>query len=474
MPENPAGRRPLGSTIANSDTSGESVTDPLETGAAWGSDPITAALGALHDLVRPESGGEVASYIPELANADPGQFGIALVSLVGHRYAAGDAEVPFTIQSISKPFVYALALADEGLEGVLARVGAEPSGEAFNAISLDPTTGRPPNPMVNAGAIVTTSLVRASSADARFERIRTVLSAFAGRELGIDEAVYRSERDTGDRNRALAYLMRSAGSLREPVDQVLDAYFRQCAVEVTTVDLAVMAATLAAGGSNPVTGEVVVSREIAEQTCALMASCGMYDYAGEWWLRVGLPAKSGVSGGLIATSPGQFGIGVFSPPLDSRGNSVRAVEASRLLAERFSLQLVHRPDPTNPIVSFDRQGSTTEAADGREVAVLRLQGDLEFTAAEIVLSAIEPLRQGIGDRPRWLVLDVGRVTRLHPVAAAVMGAMTRGLAARGTTLVVVDPLERRLLPARDEFASLDEAIVQCKGRGGDPVSTGRA
>ena len=312
----------------------------------------------------------------------------------------------------------------------------------------------------------TTSLVEARSADARFERIRTVLSAFAGRGLGVDEAVYRSERDTGDRNRALAYLMRNAGSLREPVDQVLDAYFRQCAVQVTTVDLAVMAATLAAGGLNPVTGEMVVSREIAEQTCALMASCGMYDYAGEWWLRVGLPAKSGVSGGLIATSPGQFGIGVFSPPLDSRGNSVRAVEACRLLAERFSLQLVHRPDPTNPIVSFDRHRPTAEIADGAGVAVLGLQGDLEFTAAEIVLSAIEPLRQGADERPRWLVVDAGRVTRLPPVAAAVMGAMARDLETRGTTLVVVDPHERRLLLARYEFASLEEAMTWCERQGG--------
>lgn len=232
-----------------------------------------------------------------------------------------------------------------------------------------------------------------------------------------------------------------------------------------------MAATLAAGGLNPVTGEMVVSREIAEQTCALMASCGMYDYAGEWWLRVGLPAKSGVSGGLIATSPGQFGIGVFSPRLDSRGNSVRAVEASRLLAERFSLQLVHRPDPTNPIVSFDRHRSTTEAADGTELAVLRLRGDLEFTAAEIVLSAIEPLRQGAGDRPRWLVLDVAQVSRLHPVAAAMMAAMTRDLEARGTTLVVVDPLERRLLAARHGFASVDDTIAWCEGPGGDPAAS---
>ena len=296
-------------------------------------------------------------HIPELAQSDPGQFGTALVSLGGHLYCAGDADVAFTLQSVSKPFVYALALADEGLEGVLARVGAEPSGEAFNAISLDPITGRPANPMINAGAIVTSSLVRATSAEDRFERIRTTLSAFAGHDLGLDEELYRSERDTADRNRALAYLMRNAGSLNGDVDEALDVYFRQCALLVTTCDIAVMAATLANSGVNPVNGARVVNEDVAEHACAVMATCGMYDYAGEWLLRVGLPAKSGVSGGLVAVSPGQFGIGMFSPPLDERGNSVRAVEASQLLADRFSLHLLHRPSLTAPVVYFETETS---------------------------------------------------------------------------------------------------------------------
>src|SRR5690606_35737772 len=172
----------------------------------------------------------VADYIPQLASADPELFGIALCGLNGRVYESGDTGVDFTIQSASKPFVYALALDDQGLDAVHARVGAEPSGEAFNSVKLEAGTGRPPNPMVNAGAIVTTSLVTGSSPEQRFARILSRLSAFAGRDLSVDETVFASEQESGDRNRALAYLMRSAGSLTTPVIQTLDTYFRQCSV----------------------------------------------------------------------------------------------------------------------------------------------------------------------------------------------------------------------------------------------------
>ena len=435
-------------------------------------DPITAALEAICIALQPDARGEVATYIPELSGADPRWFGMALVSLGGHLYQGGDADVPFTLQSISKPFAFALAVADEGLEAVMARVGAEPSGEAFNAISLDPVTGRPANPMINAGAIVTSSLIRAPNAGARFERIHATLSAFAGHDLEVDDAVFASERATGDRNRALGYLMRNAGSLLGDVDDALDVYFRQCAVLVTTCDLAVMAATLANGGRNPVTDEQVVAEGVAEHTCALMATCGMYDYAGEWLLRVGLPAKSGVSGGLVAVSPGQFGIGMFSPRLDQRGNSVRAVEASRMLAEQFSLRLLHRPTLTAPVVFFYDDSPAPEGrapsldeeprpGDGT-VVVLGLQGDVEFAAAEIVLHTIAPLWRRVADGPVWLVVDLSRVTRLHPVAAAMLGATTADLTALGVDIVVADPLERRQLPGGlREVATLEAARQLC-------------
>ena len=243
-------------------------------------DPIGTMLEGIRSEFADDDRGDVADYIPQLSTADPSAFGLALVGVAGSVYEAGAARASFTIQSISKPFVYALALADVGVEGVLARVGVEPSGEAFNAISLEPGTGRPANPMVNAGAILTTSLIHGASPAERFERIRDVLSRCAGRELDVDEQVYGSESRTGDRNRALAYLMHHAGSLTTDVEEAVDVYFRQCAVLVNAVDLAVMAATLANGGVNPRTGEAVVDAHHTEQVLTVMATCGMYDFSG--------------------------------------------------------------------------------------------------------------------------------------------------------------------------------------------------
>jgi len=202
--------------------------------------------------------------IPELGTADPSWFGIALSTLDGHVYEVGDVHREFTIQSVSKPFVYALALADRGLDEVLRWVGVEPSGEAFNSIRLDGDTGWPLNPVVNAGAIVTASLADGGTAGERFARILAGLSEFAGRELEVDEGVYTSESRTGDRNRALAYLMHGTGALRCGVEDALRVYFGQCSVLVTAHDLAVMAATIAAGGVHPVTGRVVVSPAVAQ------------------------------------------------------------------------------------------------------------------------------------------------------------------------------------------------------------------
>ena len=414
-------------------------------------DPIGIVLDGIWSEFAGDDTGQVADYIPQLSRADPQSFGLALVGVAGSVYRAGEANTPFTIQSISKPFVYALALADVGVEGVLERVGVEPSGEAFNAISLEPGTGRPANPMVNAGAILTTSLIRGAD---RFERILDILSRCAGRDLVVDEAVYRSERDTSDRNRALAYLMRHAGSLRMNVDEALDVYFRQCSVLVTAVDLAVMAATLANGGVNPRTGEAVVDPEITEQVLTVMATCGMYDFSGEWLVRVGLPAKSGVSGGLVAVSPSQFGIGLYSPPLDERGNSVRAVRASRAISERFSLHLMHQVPRTAP--SFTRVGTA-----GSDVAVLVMQGSIEFAADEQALLAIAP-RRGDPDNPTAMVIDLDHVTKCHPIAANLLAAVVDELGTWGLTVATVDQSGRNLLEADAEFATLAEAVAFCQ------------
>ena len=421
--------------------------------------PVTSGLQLLLDDVAPRTEGALADYIPELAHADPELFGIALVSMDGHVYGVGDATVPFTIQSVSKPFVYALALGDLGLPEVLERVGAEPSGEAFNAIRLDPVSGRPPKPMVNAGALLTTSLVRGADPVERFARILHCLSAFAGRELTVDESLYASELGSASRNRALAYLMQSAGSLRADVEETIDVYCRQCSVAVTARDLAVMAATLANGGVNPVTGVAVVDDAVAVRALSIMATCGMYDFSGEWLLRVGLPAKSGVAGGLIAASPSEFGIGVFSPRLDERGNTVRGIAVARELSERFDLHLMHHAGRTAPVVYLSSQAT---AGDGRRVAIVGAQGDLEFAAAERLLWAIdEALGDGDG-AAAVLLLDMHRVTRVHRIAELMLDRRLAAAAALGVEVGLVHQQQLEVqLNAGTRFDTRDAALAWC-------------
>lgn len=392
---------------------------------------VAEALAELQRRHRTLDAGELADYIPQLALADRDCFGLALVSMDGHCYRAGDCEVPFTLQSVTKPFVLALALAELGSEAVARRVGAEPSGEAFNAISLDPVTGRPANAMINAGAIAVTALVPTGDpADPaeRFARILDCLGRFAGRPLELDEGVYRSEAETGHRNRALAHLMRGTGALSGDPDAAVDTYFRQCAVRATVTDLAVMAATLANGGVNPVTGETVVPEPVAVEVLSVMATCGMYDAAGEWMLRVGLPAKSGVSGGLVAASPARFGIAVHSPPLDRFGNPVRGVAALRELSERFGLHLMHNPAPGAPTVLADA------GPQQPPTALVAAQGALDFTAAERLLFALEQ-RASAGPAP--VRLDLERVTAMDATASAMLRRALALLAERGHDVTVV-------------------------------------
>jgi glutaminase len=296
-------------------------------------------LDALNNELRDTEGGEVDDSIPELAKADPALFGIATVTRDGDIRSAGDSRIPFSLQSAVKPFVYALALMDKG-DDILDAVGTEPTGQAFDAIVFESETGRPPNPMVNAGALLTASLVDGRSAEERIERIMSGLSKIAGRDLVVDENVAKSEHLLGDRNRALGYLMRSAGTLHVDVDDAIHVYARACSVLVDTELLAMMGATLAFGGRNPVTGVQALSHEVVTETLSVMATCGMYDGSGRWLRRVGLPAKSGVSGGLVAVAPGRVGIGVYSPPLDEEGNSVRGVLASERLSDDLELHVL--------------------------------------------------------------------------------------------------------------------------------------
>jgi glutaminase len=302
---------------------------------------VHAALESIVDDARALTGGEVASYIPELAHADPALMGIAIAGVRGGIYEAGDTAVPFTLQSVSKPFVYALALEARGQHELSVHVGVEPSGEPFNAPSVEPGSGRPKNPMINAGAIVVASLMAGDTAEEKFATIRAGLEAFAGHSLEVDEAVYRSEQDTGYANRALAEL--SSAVLGSAVDVATQTYFRQCSVLATARDVAIMSATLANAGINPITGQRVVSELVARWTLSVMASCGMYDASGDWLARVGLPAKSGVSGGIAAVNPAVFGIGAYSPPLDATGNSLRSIAMLEALSSTYGLHMFTHP-----------------------------------------------------------------------------------------------------------------------------------
>lgn len=333
--------------------------------------PLEQYLQYLHDKYARLEDGHVATYIPELGRARPSWFGIAIATVDGRVYSVGDGEVPFTIQSISKPIVYGQALEAGGLKKVQTKVGVEPSGEAFNSISLDPVTGRPLNPMINAGAIATTSLVPGANPAARWQTLLDTFSAFAGRELGMDDAVYQSERDTGHRNRAIAHLLRNSNILTGDPEEPLDLYFRQCSISVTCRDLAVMAACLANGGINPVTGLRVLEPHNTGRVLSIMSSCGMYDYSGEWIYNVGMPAKSGVAGGLLAVLPGQFGIGIFSPPLDAKGNTVRGIRVCNDLSNDFGLHLFNTPR----VVTSALRGAQTAA----EVRSKRLRSPSELT-----------------------------------------------------------------------------------------------
>lgn len=326
--------------------------------------PIQAYLDALTIRLASVQDGELANYIPELSKADPSWFSISLVTMDGVAYSTGDSEQQFTIQSISKPFVFATALADRGVDFVTGKVGVEPSGDAFNSISLNPKTGAPLNPMINAGAIATASLVSGGTPDAQWERIIASMSAFAGRELGIDQAVYRSESETGFRNRAIAWMLKNFGIIDGEPMASLENYFRQCSVLVDCRDLAYMAATLANGGINPLTGKRALPVEHVERVLSVMATCGMYDFAGSWLYEIGMPAKSGVGGGIIAVLPGRFGIGIFSPRLDAKGNSVRGIEACRHLSQDFGLHVFRRAG--EPGMALGRIYTAAEAPSKRQ------------------------------------------------------------------------------------------------------------
>ena len=318
----------------------DGVDQRVSTGALPGWERVDELVHEAYDRYRGDDSGEVADYIPILGSADPSLFGLAVVDVVGGTHDVGDATHLFSIQSISKMFVYALAIQEHGHEKVRDIVGVNNTGLAFNSVmALELNSGHPMNPMVNAGAIATTALMPGVTAAEKWERIREGLSAFAGRSLAMDGEVYRSEMLTNERNQALGRLLSSYGRLEGDSDDIVDIYTRQCALNVTAHDLAVMGATLADGGVNPVTGARVVSAEVCRDTLAVVAASGLYERSGEWLFEIGIPAKSGVAGGIVAVSPGKGAAGAFSPRLDRAGNSVRSQLAIGHLSRSLGLNL---------------------------------------------------------------------------------------------------------------------------------------
>jgi glutaminase len=447
--------------------------------------PLQDFLEAMLEELRGLISGTVADYIPELQRADPDWFGIALCTMDGHVYQVGDARQPFTVQSISKVIAYGLALEDHGVETVLSRVGVEPSGEAFNSISLEAGTGRPLNPMINAGAIVTTGMIRHEPGLDALARLLGSFERFVGHSVGVDERVYRSESETGHRNRAIAHLLRGYGMLSDDPERALDLYFRQCSVLVNARDLALAAACLANNGVNPVTGVVALPARHVDRVLSVMSTCGMYDYSGGWIYDVGMPAKSGVSGGILAVLPGQFGLGVFSPRLDPKGNSLRGIAACRQISDRLRLHMFKVPPSTSASVLRVRyDGSQVQSqrartphdsavldAEGHRIQVYEVQGDLMFSGTDSVTRML----QQEPDSQEFVIVDLRRVSAIDWAATEMLAETAARLGRLGRKLFFTEhkdhyafrsSLARKVAgsqsPGHFYFVDTDRALEWCE------------
>ena len=427
--------------------------------------------GLLEDLHRRYQGledGAPANYIPELAKAVPSDFGIAIATIDGRLYEVGDTRKPFTIQSISKPFVYGLALKLLEHDHLAKKVGVEPSGDSFNAISLDQDTGRPRNPMSNAGAIATTAQIWSHDPHGAESLLLNFFGELAGRRLTIDEAVFRSERATGHRNRAIGHLLRNFGIIDDDPEHSLDLYFRQCAITVTCRDLAVMAATLACQGRNPFTGSQPLTPEIIGRMLALMATCGTYDFAGQWLYDVGMPAKSGVGGGLLAVVPGRLGIATYSPPLDALGNSVRGIAVCNELADSLGLSLFTQYPQTSSTIRRSYKGSQRRsrrwraAVESRRlqercdaIRIVHVQGVLDFAASERLYSELSRVMADA-----WiLLLDLAHVTEFPEQSMGLFHQQLKALRRMGV-IVLLSRSQHLGLPRTMGLGTAEEEMPQ--------------
>ncbi|WP_406604984.1 glutaminase [Corynebacterium kroppenstedtii] len=423
---------------------------------------VTDYLDEVLEDVRPGDRGAPASYIPELANVDPERFGVSLATIDGKVYGSGDTETEFTIQSIAKPFVYALALEDRGFRDVLKRVSVEPSGEAFNEVSLD-EEGRPLNPMINVGALTTHSLVGGDdwTQGQRLQRIIDGLSAFAGRRLQVDERVCGSELEHAHRNLSIAHMLRSYDIFPQDPRVIVEGYTRSCSLLVSTRDLAIMAATLANKGINPITGEKVVSGRVVRQVLSVMTTCGMYDAAGDWVTQVGIPAKSGVAGGLIGALPGQIGVATFSPRLDEHGNSVRGVRLFERMSRDMGIHLMEVPPSVQTVIRnttvLVQDLTDDEKAQGvkpQKIKVYSIQGSLRFAGAEKIVREFSSTTI----KEPAVALDLTDVHALDGVARRMTLEVARRLTLDGKRVYLIDPAD--VIPRPDPGDGGQVIVVQ--------------
>lgn len=441
--------------------------------------PILSELNQVYLRHKGNFSGFLANYIPELSQADPNHFGICLATVDGMVYEMGFTRVEFSIQSISKVFTYGLALSDHGPEKILKHVGVEPSGDAFNSIVFDERTNRPFNPMVNAGAIVTTALIKGQNLKERCRRIVDLLGKFAGRQLQVDQKVYHSEKSTGHRNRAIAYLELNSKMIEEPIEDHLDVYFQQCSVLVNAHDLAIMAATLANQGINPLTGERVEKPENICRILSVMQSCGMYDFSGEWIFRVGLPAKSGISGGIIAVVPGYMGIGIYSPLINASGNSERGVRVCEDLSKNFNLHMFAVHPPLRSVIRRRYSGAEVQSkrqrnmhekmilnAVGANIHVYELQGDLFFSSIEQLCRHFSHPTEEL----RFVIIDGMHVGRIDCSVSPILNTLKEMLKEKnihlfiaGATSSLYEALSKESSwGTGDFFETTEQALEYCE------------
>lgn len=408
--------------------------------------PVAEYLRGLHADLSRLTDGEVATSIPAFGQADRRAFGICLATVDGQLYEVGDTRLPFTLQSIAKPFAYGLALAAHGGEAVARKVGVEPAAEAVDASPAGggPGAGRPANPVVNAGAINLAGLLAGADPAGVATALLDAFARFAGRPLAVDPDVYEAERAHWWRDAEAAAKLRRAGLLDVDPAAALDLYYKQSAVRADCRDLAVMAATLANNGINPQTGTTALPRAVAADVLSLMVACGMYDRSGEWAYHVGMPAIGGATGAMLAVLPGRLGIGVFSPPLDERGNSVRGTAACRSLSKQLGLHLFRAVRGERPAVqrtylaatvpsNRERSPATRESLNvlGQRARVYELQGTLTFATTEPVVRQVLGHLRDVD----YVVLDWSRVSEAEGPSADLLASLAADVAKLGKRVV---------------------------------------